>query len=124
MENVLIMFYSHSDPQILPQLGVDGQVGDIPLHRLQAQNYYQIYEDGRPLGGMAFSTLKAARRRLRGLVEELQQASNGWYEVTSRLPTYLPVRNILGVRKTYGDGSSVNVTYVIQKVMLRASTAG
>ena len=59
MENVLIMFYSHSSPQTMPQLAVDGQVGDIPLLQLQAQAYYQIYEDGRPLSGMAFSDFKA-----------------------------------------------------------------
>lgn len=81
---------------------------------------YQIYEDGLPLLGMGFETEQEARQRLRGIVHELQHASMGWYRIESRLPSYLPVRNVLGVRKVYGDGSTVNVTYVIRRITLQA----
>ena len=62
---------------------------------------YQIYEDGLPLLGMGFETEQKARQRLRGIIDELQHASMGWYHVESRLPSYLPIRNVLGVRKVY-----------------------
>ena len=83
-------------------------------------DYYQIYEDGRQLAGMAFVTRKEARRRLRGLVHELQYMARGWYAVQPRLP-HLPVGNALGVTRCYGDGSVVKVTYTVRKVSVNAA---
>ena len=91
----------------------------IPQHFMQNDSYYQIYENNKPLLGMSFTDEKMARNRLRGLVEELRVASNGWYRVETRLPSYMPVRKILGVKKIYGDGSSINMTYVIKKITMQ-----
>ena len=52
---------------------------------------------------------------LRNLVEQLEDASMGWYRVERRTP-HLPVKSTLGVRKVYGDGNAVSCTYVIRKI--------
>lgn len=79
--------------------------------------YFQIYENGMPLAGLSFHGIKDARNRLRGLVDELNIASNGWYRVENR--SALKVRNVLGVRKIYSDGSAVNTTYVIRRIKMK-----
>jgi hypothetical protein len=41
------MFYSHSDPKIMPQPSLNGQVGDISLHCLrELGRTIEIYEEG------------------------------------------------------------------------------
>ncbi len=93
-------------------IGIPQQYSGLPC-------YFQVYEDGRPLAGLHFATVREARQRLRRLEEELRQASMGWYRVEARNSQYRPIRNIFGIRKIYGDGSSVNQTYVIRKISLR-----
>ena len=109
------MFYN---PQTTP-VTTDVPVGGISLTTTVDTTYYQIYEDGRPLNGMAFATIKEARQQLRSLLIALTHASFGWFTVTQRLP-YMPVRNTLGVVKSYGDGSSVRVMYTIRPVVVQS----
>lgn len=90
----------------------------IPQEYAGHSCYYQIYENGRPLTNMHFAARKEARMRLKTLEDELRQASNGWYRVERKLSSYRITGSIVGFRKVYGDGSSVDVTYVIRKITL------
>lgn len=112
------MFYSRSSSDSNRY----GQEGVFSLNSLQTKTYYQIYEDGHPLNGMAYDNIRVARRRLRSLIKDLTLVSAGWYVVSRRLPN-VPVRNTLGVRKTYNDGSTVHVTYTIRQVIVGVVSA-
>ena len=96
--------------------GDAGNFSGTPLQYAVSESSYQIYENGRPLLNMRFATRREARKRLKSLESELRQASNGWYQVECKLSPYLSVGNVIGFRKIYGDGSSVDVTYVIRKI--------
>lgn len=87
----------------------------IPQQYVGLPCYYQIYENGRPLANMHFATRKEARMRLKTLSDVLHQASNGWYDVECKTSPYRPIGSIVGFRKIYSDGSSVNLTYVVKK---------
>lgn len=100
-------------------LSAAAHYGGIPQEYIVHNCYYQIYENGYPLANMHFATRKEARMRLKTLQSELQQASNGWYDIERRLSSYKLTGSIVGFRKIYGDGSSVNLTYVIRKMSLQ-----
>ena len=91
----------------------------VPEQFLGQTQYFQIFENGLPLNGLNFQNEKEARQKLSGLIKELIIASNGWYRVENRTRSSLPVRNVLGIRKIYSDGSAVNVTYVIRKITMQ-----
>ncbi|MBP9738788.1 hypothetical protein KBD20_03805 [Candidatus Saccharibacteria bacterium] len=91
----------------------------VPEQYAAQSSYFQVYENGHPLMGMHFATRHEARKRLAMLENELRLASNGWYHVERKLPSYRAIGSILGFRKVYGDGSSVSVTYVIRKIRLQ-----
>lgn len=90
----------------------------VPEQYAARSHYFLVYEDGHPLTGMHFATRREARQRLAMLEDELRAASNGWYHVERKLASYKSMGSIIGFRKVYGDGSSVNVTYVIRKILL------
>lgn len=96
----------------------------IPQQYAGLPSYYQIYENGRPLMNMHFATRQEARMRLKTLEGELRRASNGWYRVESKLSPYLSVGSVVGFKKVYGDGSSVDATYVIRKISLEIGNNG
>jgi hypothetical protein len=82
--------------------------------------YYQIFENGKPLIGLIFLTKKEATSYLRSIPIELERLSTtlGWYKVEQRLP-HLPTLSILGIRKTYADNTIEDITYTIKHVTLQ-----
>ncbi|MDN5274246.1 MAG: hypothetical protein JWP06_147 [Candidatus Saccharibacteria bacterium] len=84
------------------------------------QDYYQIYEGIYPLKDKCYPDIRTARVRLKELYSILQDhGSTLGYTVENRIPM-IPIRNTLGVRLTYADGSSIHRTYTIRHVQLRA----
>ena len=85
------------------------------------QEYYQIFENGHPLTGMIFPDKSTAISNLKGVVEMVQRSALdlGWYRVEQRLP-YLPIRLTLGFRKIYADGSVIDMTYSVRRVVIGA----
>jgi hypothetical protein len=92
------------------------QYVSLPTELRGYSSYYQIYENGRPLSGFWHADLKSARKALKMLPNELERLSNGWYRIEIRNTRLAMIRNILGIRKVYDDGTVETMTYVIRKI--------
>lgn len=88
----------------------------LPPEFVGQDKYYQIFENGRPLSGMWYRDLKVARKSLKMLPNELERLSNGWYKIELRNSRTVSIRDILGIRKHYDDGTTETITYVIRKI--------
>lgn len=83
------------------------------------QDFFQIYEDHRPLINQSYPSIRHANKALQNiLVMQSNHGSLFGYEVENRLP-FLPVRKSLALRKKYADGSTVNVSYTVRQVKLQ-----
>lgn len=82
------------------------------------QEFYQIYEDRRPLINQSYPSMRHASKGLQNILT--MQSSHGslfGYEVENRIPV-LPIRRSLAIRKKYADGSTVNVTYTVRHIQM------
>ncbi len=85
----------------------------------QSSAFFQVFQDGRPLSGLIFTTKREARKALRELPQALVAQSYGWYRVELRRNG--AVGNILGIRKHFDDGATVDSTFLVRKVSASTS---
>lgn len=82
------------------------------------QEFYQIYEDHRPLINQSYPSIRHANIALKNIFTmQANHGSSFGYEVENRLP-FLPIRKSLALRKKYADGSTVNVSYTVRHVKM------
>lgn len=84
-------------------------------------DYYQIFENRRPLRGHAYQTKREARAALRGLIPAIITSGDPLgIKIEQRIP-HIPVYSMVGFRKVYGDDSIEHVTYLVRRVTLTAN---
>ena len=82
------------------------------------QEYYQIFETNKPLINKQFKTIKEARTSLTSLYQDIELISESLGFTVEKRLFNIPIRNVLGLRLTYADGSNTHVTYTIKQVKL------
>jgi hypothetical protein len=87
---------------------------------MQNHEYYQIFEKDHPLVGAHFQTKKQAQNHLKKIALEVDSKGKSPFLFTTyerRLP-YLPIRDILFLKRIYADGHEETVTLVIRHIKL------
>ena len=87
---------------------------------MQNQEYYQIFERDHPIIEAHFRTKKEAQNHLKKLALEIESAGKSPFLFSSyerRLP-YLPIRDILFLKKLYADGHEETISLVIRHIKL------
>lgn len=85
---------------------------------MQTQEYYQIFERDHPIIGAYFKTKKEAQNYLKKIALDIDSANKSPFLFNAyvrRLP-YLPIRDILFLKKIYADGHEETVTLVIKQI--------
>ncbi|MFZ2836171.1 MAG: hypothetical protein WAZ21_02530 [Candidatus Saccharimonadales bacterium] len=80
------------------------------------QEFYQIYEDRRPLKNHSYPSMRHANKALQNIfLLQKEFGFNFGFDVENRL-SFMPIRHTLALRKKYADGSTANVSYTVKLI--------
>jgi hypothetical protein len=86
---------------------------------MKNHEFYQIYENGHPMRDATFETKLAAQNYLRSLAKAIEASDAKFlFAFYQRRLAYLPVRDILYLKKLYADDHEETVTLVIRHVKI------
>ncbi|HSW77922.1 MAG TPA: hypothetical protein VLG36_03930 [Candidatus Chromulinivoraceae bacterium] len=85
---------------------------------MQNQEYYQIFERDHPIIGAYFPTKKEAQNHLKKIALDIDSANKTpiLFSTYERRLSYLPIRDILFLKKIYADGHEESVSLVIRTI--------